>query len=136
MYTIGQLAKAAEVNVETIRYYEKQLLIDRPKKPIQGYRQYAEETLARINFIKCAKHLGFTLSEIATLIKLSDGNCSDIKILAERKLTSVQQKIEDLKCLEESLKVLIDGCRGNPDEAKCPIIESLAQKQQTLDTVP
>jgi MerR family mercuric resistance operon transcriptional regulator len=68
MYTISQLAKSAGVNVETIRYYERQNLIEQPNTPLRGYRQYPEATLTKVLFIKRAQHLGFTLSEIDALI--------------------------------------------------------------------
>ncbi|MAZ90014.1 MAG: Hg(II)-responsive transcriptional regulator [Cellvibrionaceae bacterium] len=132
MFTIGQLAKTAGVNVETIRYYERQQLIEQPDKPLQGYRRYPEETLYRILFIKRAQHLGFTLTEISSLIELSQGHCSDVQHLAENKLTAVRQKLKDLRRLERSLKSLIDECRINPDEAHCPIIESLVPEHKTM----
>lgn len=131
MFTIGQLAKSAGVNVETIRYYERQQLIEQPNKPSQGYRHYGEETLYRILFIKRAQQLGFTLSEISVLIELSQGHCSDVQHLAENKLTAVQQKMKNLRCLEKSLKALIGECQVNPDETRCPIIESLVPEHTT-----
>ena len=103
MYTIGQLADAAKVNVETIRYYERQGFIEQPKKPKQGYRQYPQETLTTILFIKRAQQLGFTLAEIAVLIDLSTGGCHDVQILTETKLLAVRQKLKDLKRLEKAL---------------------------------
>lgn len=126
MYTISQLAKSADVNVETIRYYERQKLIEQPKKPLQGYRQYPKETLARVLFIKRAQHLGFTLSEIDALIALSAGSCHEVQLLAEQKLDIVKVKIEDLKRLEKSLKQLVSSCQSNSDPSSCPIIDSLA----------
>ena len=125
-YTIGQLASAAGVNVETVRYYENRGIIDQPGKPLQGFRQYPEETLIRILFVKRAQQLGFTLSEILTLLAISSGHCDDIKEIAESKLALIQNKITDLKQLEESLSDLIGECRRNSDAARCPIIESLA----------
>ena len=125
MYTISQLAKSAGVNVETIRYYERQKLIEQPERPAQGYRQYPEETLTKVLFIKRAQYLGFTLSEIDVLIKLSSGPCNEVQHLAEHKLDRVQAKIKDLKHLEQSLKNLISSCQSNPDSASCPIIDSL-----------
>lgn len=131
MHTIGQLADAAKVNVETIRYYERKGLIEQPKKPKQGYRQYSQETLTTILFIKRAQLLGFTLSEIAALIDLSTGRCHGVQVLTEKKLLTVRQKLKDLKSLEKSLKSLIDKCRANPDENQCPIIESLVPKRRS-----
>ena len=125
MYTISQLAKSASVNVETIRYYERQKLIEQPKKPDQGYRQYPESTLTIVLFIKCAQNLGFTLAEVASLIKLSSEGCHGVQHLAKHKLDMVQAKIKDLKSLEKSLKKLITACQVNADNTNCPIIDSL-----------
>jgi len=125
MHTIGQLANAANVNIETIRYYERKGLIEQPKKPKQGYRQYPRETLTTVLFIKRVQQLGFTLAEIAALIDLSTGSCRDVQALTETKLLAVRQKLKDLQRLEKSLKSLISECRSNPDENQCPIIASL-----------
>lgn len=124
-YTIGQLAKAAGVNVETIRYYERQGLITQPPKPAQGYRTYPKATLARILFIKRAQELGFTLEEIANLLVLGESHCSEVQELAEGKLVSVRAKINDLCRLERVLEDLVTQCRSNPDNTACPIVESL-----------
>lgn len=125
MYTISQLAKSAGVNVETIRYYERQNLIEQPNKPLQGYRQYPEETLTKVMFIKRAQHLGFTLAEINALIDLSAGSCHEVQHLAEHKLDIVQAKIKDLIRLEKSLKQLVTSCQTNSDTASCPVIDAL-----------
>ena len=132
MYTISKLAKSAGVNVETIRYYERKKLIKQPKKPLQGYRQYPEETLTRVLFIRRAQYLGFTLSEIDILIKLSVGSCHEVQHLAEHKLEVVQAKIKDLKRLEKSLKHLVSSCQSNPDAACCPIIDALVPAGRSL----
>lgn len=124
-YSIGQLAKAAGVNVETIRYYERQGLITQPPKPAQGYRTYPKATLARILFIKRAQELGFTLEEIANLLVLGESHCSEVQELAEGKLVSVRAKINDLRRLERVLEDLIAQCRSNPYSTACPIVESL-----------
>ena len=124
-YSIGQLAKAAEVNVETIRYYERRGLITQPPKPVQGYRTYTKATLARILFIKRAQELGFTLEEIENLLVLGESHCSEVQELAESKLVSVRSKINDLCRLERVLEGLVTQCRSNPDNTACPIVESL-----------
>lgn len=131
MYTIGKLAQAANIGVETIRFYEKKKLIKQPKKPPKGYRLYSEETLASIIFIKRSQQLGFSLAEISTLISLSKGNCTDIQGLAEIKLSMIREKIKDLKRLEKSLKLLIVECEENTDKNQCPIIKSLVPSKKT-----
>ena len=132
MYTISQLAKSADVNVETIRYYERQHLIEQPPKPLEGYRQYPEETLTKVLFIKRAQVLGFTLSEINTLFELSNDCCQEVQHLAEHKLDIVRAKIKDLKLLEKSLKKLVTSCRENTNSVSCPIIDTLVPAGRTL----
>src|SRR4051812_41749614 len=81
-YTIGQLARAAGVNVETVRYYQRRQLVAEPRRPLNGIRRYPEESVGRIRFIKRAQELGFTLAEIANLLALEDGrNCSQAREL-------------------------------------------------------
>lgn len=125
LFSIGKLAQAAQVSVETIRYYERRGLITRPPKPAQGYRTYTKATLARILFIKRAQELGFTLEEIENLLVLGESHCSEVQELAESKLVSVRSKINDLCRLERVLEGLVTQCRSNPDNTACPIVESL-----------
>ena len=125
LFSIGKLAQAAQVSVETIRYYERRGLITQPPKPAQGYRTYTKATLARILFIKRAQELGFTLEEIENLLVLGESHCSEVQELAESKLVSVRSKINDLCRLERDLEGLVTQCRSNPDNTTCPIVESL-----------
>ena len=125
MFTISQFAKAAQVNVETIRFYERKGLLEQPIKPSQGYRKYSEQALASVVFIKRAQKLGFTLTEIASLLVLSATNCDDVQHLAENKLEIIDDKIKDLSNLKDSLVGLISACKSNPTNEKCPIINSL-----------
>lgn len=125
LFSIGKLAQAAQVSVETIRYYERSGLITQPPKPAQGYRTYTKATLARILFIKRAQELGFTLEEIENLLVLGESHCSEVQELAESKLVSVRSKINDLCRLERVLEGLVTQCRSNPDNTACPIVESL-----------
>lgn len=123
--TIGKLAQAAQVSVETIRYYERRQLIEQPPKPAQGYRRYPKTTLARVLFIKRAQELGFTLEEIDNLLALGESHCEEVQGLAEGKLAEVRAKINDLHRMEQVLEQLLIQCRTNPDNAVCPIVESL-----------
>ena len=124
-FTIGQLARKAEINLETIRYYERRGLIKRPHKPAIGYRQYSNDQLQQLFFIKRAKALGFNLDEIENLLSLSVGHCTEIQSLAEQKLDQVQYKIKDLKKLEDVLSDLVRQCNASADEAHCPIVDAL-----------
>ena len=130
--TISKLAKAADVNVETIRYYQRVGLIEQPQKPSQGYRQYPEATLTRIRFIKRAQRLGFTLKEIEELLKLDDEQCTEAKKLAEQKLVIIEENIADLSAMRLTLGNLINSCNQNEDKSNnlnsCKIIQALTDE--------
>lgn len=127
-HTISKVAKELNINVETIRFYERKRLIVQPPKPKNGYRHYPDETMNRIRFIKRAQELGFTLEEVSRLLSLEDLPCSEVQGLAENKLNAVQAKMKDLIRLENALKHLLVQCNENEDEARCPIIDSLQPK--------
>ncbi len=124
--TIGKLAKAAGVNVETVRYYQRRKLVETPVKPNQGFRVYPLETLHRIKFIKRAQELGFSLAEVRQLLNLSKGNCAAMEDLARHKLVKIEDKIADLNRMQIVLSDLVEACEANQDPQTCPIIESLA----------
>ena len=123
--TIGRLAKAAEVNIETIRYYQRIALLTEPTKPPAGYRIYPVETITRIRFIKRAQQLGFKLQEIAELLQMGDGQCGDVRARAEKKRQQINQQISDLEKLRVTLDTLISNCQRDSDSGHCPIIETL-----------
>lgn len=123
--TIGRLASLAAVNIETIRYYQRIGIITEPAKPLEGYRIYPAESVGRIRFIKRAQQLGFSLKEIADLLELGDGHCSDIMQRAERKREHINKQIKDLQKLKQTLDTLIDTCRADKQSTHCPIIETL-----------
>jgi len=123
--TIGFLARAADVNVETVRYYQRFGLIDEPAKPIEGYRIYPPETIDRLRFIKRAKQLGFSLKEITELLDLGEGQCDDVRIRAEMKRSHVNEQIKDLKKLKNTLDTLIKSCQTETGTTRCPIVETL-----------
>jgi len=126
--TIGQLARQAGVNVETIRYYQRIGLIAEPQKPLQGYRRYPASIIDRIQFIKRAQDLGFTLNEITDLLSLNDGNCEEARTIAEHKLEGIHRRIEDLTAMQSELTRLVKACRRNADgRGHCAIIETLTR---------
>ncbi len=125
MYLIGQLAKAAGINVETIRYYQRLGLVEQPQKPLSGFRRYPVTTLNQLRFIKRAQELGFTLEQINNLLMLEDAPCHQVQEMALIKQQSVRRKIADLQRLEAVLNQLLNQCSSNSDEAHCPIINSL-----------
>lgn len=124
--TIGFLAKAANVNIETIRYYQRIGLIIEPNKPLQGFRVYPTETLKRIKFIKRAQQLGFSLSEITELLQLGEGNCTDVRQRAEHKRDHIDKQINDLTTLRTTLTQLIDSCQSEGGNQHCAIVETLS----------
>ena len=126
--TIGQLAKAAKVNIQTIRYYERQGILKPSTRLDSGYRVYNEESLKRLHFIRHAKDLGFSLDEIQSLLNLrvrSVGRCDQVRSKAEAKLKDVQEKITHLKKLERTLKTLIADCKNRVVSECCPILEKM-----------
>lgn len=128
-FTIGQAATQAGVHVETIRYYQRQALVEEPQRPLGGIRRYDDRIVARVRFIKRAQQLGFTLEEIKGLLKLDDGqSCRDARIVAERKLIDVEAKLKDLRSMHRQLKLLITQCQSAKGKVGCPLINSLAGK--------
>lgn len=124
--TIGALAKRAGMHVETIRYYQRRGLVAVPQKPYGGIRRYDGNILARLQFIRSAQWLGFSLNEISELLKLEDGtHCDEARILAEHKLDDVRRKIAGLQQMESTLDSLVERCRCSEDPQQCPIIHSL-----------
>jgi MerR family mercuric resistance operon transcriptional regulator len=124
MKTIGKLAKSLNLNVETIRFYEREGLITQPIKPISGYRHYDESITGQLRFITKAKALGFTLREIKSLMSM-DNNCSQVELLSRQKLAIIRDKINDLQRLEKVILDMTDTCMQNEDPTHCPIIDSL-----------
>lgn len=130
--TIGQLASAGGVNVETIRYYQREKLLRTPQRSPGSIRRYSEEELNRLLFIKRAQVLGFSLTEITLLLQLAEGeHCAETQALAEKKLGMVEQKLADLLAIESALTKLIASCRRGKNDCGCPIIYSLVNGKNT-----
>lgn len=126
--TIGQLAKAAEVGVETVRFYEREGLLAPPPRKRSGYRQYPPEAIARVRFIRRAKDLGFTLKEILELLELRidpDRSCADVRALAKAKIADVDVKLADLVRIKSALETLARACRGKGPTSECPILDAI-----------
>lgn len=122
--TIGRLARAAGVHIETIRYYQRRGLLAVPRKPPGGVRRYPPDMLARLRFIKRAQELGFSLREIIDLLALGDGSCRQTRAIAERHLQEIQSRMADLDSMRTTLSRLIRTCRAG-NRPPCPIIASL-----------
>jgi MerR family mercuric resistance operon transcriptional regulator len=126
--TIGALADQAGVNVETIRFYKRKGLMPEPEKPYGSIRRYGDAELARVRFIKAAQRLGFSLDEVADLLRLEDGTrCGEARQLAEHKLADVRQKLSDLQRIESVLTALVDRCSAVRGRVNCPLIASLQE---------
>ncbi|RJP65640.1 MAG: MerR family transcriptional regulator [Comamonadaceae bacterium] len=124
--TIGGLAQAADVNVETIRFYQRKGLMPEPVRPSGGIRRYAEADRSRLHFIKTAQRLGFSLDEIAELLQLDDGSsCAQARTKAEVKLADVRSKLVELHRMEEALEGLIRLCGATRGKVRCPMIVAL-----------
>jgi DNA-binding transcriptional MerR regulator len=125
--TIGQLARASDVGVETIRFYEREGLLSPSGRRANGYRVYHPEASERLAFIRRAKALGFSLGEIRELLALSapDGDRSEVKAVAEHKLAEIERRIEELQRMRGALAELTRQCSGHGPVDGCPIIETL-----------
>lgn len=125
--TIGRLARAAGVGIETIRYYQQRELLPTPST-VGAFRRYPVKLTARIRFIKRAQELGFSLDEISELLDLEDGaNRSSIRRIASNRLGQVELKLADLKRMQKVLSHLIIQCEHTRADLPCPIISTLAQ---------
>ena len=130
---IGALAKQANVNIDTVRYYERQGLLPEPQRLMSGYRQYETGDVARLRFVRRAKALGFTLIEIRELLTLSshrEDDMAGMKAAAIEKLADVEDKLTELTRIRDGLKALVASCPGHGTLEQCPILNALAEGDQ------
>ena len=128
--TIARAARAAGVNIETVRFYERKGLIERPLKG-EGYRVYSPDQIARIRFIKEAQQIGFSLAEIKELLALRadpTADCSFVQQQAQAKQQEVRRKIEQLREIDAALETLIAACPGQGALQCCSIMEALTMR--------
>jgi len=126
--TRGKVAKLSGIGAETVRFYENEGLIAQPKRSESGYRLYSHQDVKRIQFIKHAKELGFSLKEIQELLALrvsAKNSCHDVKELALHKIDSIEDKIRNLHRVKRALKKLAKSCRGKGPTSDCPILEAM-----------
>jgi len=131
--TIGKVAKLAGVGVETVRFYERQGLIEQPLRADSGYRQYPEKAVLRIRFIKRAKGLGFTLKEIGELLTLRKepgATCRDLELRAQAKLASINRKIAELSKMRDVLDELSRSCSLEKSIGECPILKTIIGEEE------
>lgn len=133
--TIGRAAKAAGVTVETIRFYERKGLIERPSpSPGSRFRCYPERTVRRIRFIREAQRLGFSLAESRELMSLDESSiadCAQVQTRARSKLAEIRSRIERLQDIEAALSALAQSCPGSGSTDDCPIIAALTPTSET-----
>ncbi len=126
--TIGNVAKLAEVHIETLRYYERQGVVPRPPRTISNYRRYPEDTVRRVRFVKHAQELGFSLKEIKELLALRGTRgavCRNVQLRALSKRKEINEKIRSLQAIRKALHKLVEQCKGKGPLTECPILESL-----------
>jgi DNA-binding transcriptional MerR regulator len=124
---IGAAAERAGVNVQTLRYYEKRGLLPRPPRRTSGYREFPDDAVRIVRFIKRAQDLGFTLDEVEDLLRLRTDRRRDrvrIQTVAERRIRQIDRKLVELRAMKGALSHLLHCCREG-STLECPIIEAL-----------
>jgi len=132
-FTIGKLAELAQVNVQTIRYYERRGLLRDPKRTASNYRVFGGDTLRRVRFIKRAQELGFTLTEIKELLELRASPrscCEDVRSRSKEKIRDIDEKVKSLEGMRRALAELVRACSGRGPVTECPILESLEDEKE------
>lgn len=127
-YTIGQLAQLANINIQTIRFYERKGIIPKPDRKPSGYRLFTDDDVKRLNFILLSKNHGFSLQEIKELLDLridSKSSCDEVRLLAEKKVKMMSAKINELQSMKGVLEKLVASCHKSEYSSDCPILEAL-----------
>ena len=125
---IGEVAERSGVNLQTIRYYERERLLPAPPRLASGYRLFTEDTVRRVRFIKRSQELGFTLAEIRDLLTLrvdESRSSSEVRSIAEAKIADIEGKIRSLAAMKAALTHLTGRCSGRGPASECPILESI-----------
>ncbi len=136
--TIGKVAKGTGLGIETIRFYEKEGLIDPPQRTQANYRIYPQGAMTRLRFIKHTKALGFTLKEIRELLSLTQNpqaRKSDVKDQVQAKITDIKEKISSLQKIQSILEALDDCCDGQGPTEECPIIKAFEEGYESADGI-
>ncbi|MCU5771386.1 Zn(2+)-responsive transcriptional regulator [Erwiniaceae bacterium BAC15a-03b] len=138
MFRIGQLAKLADVTPDTIRYYEKQQMMDHKVRTEGGFRLYTEQDLQRLKFIRYGRQLGFTLESIRELLSIrvdpEHHSCHESKTIVQNRLNEVEGMIAELQHMQRSLQRLNDACCGaDHSSVYCSILEALEQGATTVN---
>jgi MerR family copper efflux transcriptional regulator len=131
---IGEVAGRAEVGIETIRYYEREGLLAAPRRRPSGYREYDESAIARLQFIRRTKELGFSLDEIKQLLGLwfnASTRCVHVRERAVSKIADIEDKIRSLQGMKRALRKLIAQCETRNSLDECPLLEGLGGVNRT-----
>ncbi len=131
--SIGQIARQGGVGVETVRFYERQGLLEKPPRKESGYRQYPPKAVSRLHFIKKAKEVGFSLKEIKELLLLrldETATCQDVRSRAEAKILDIEQKLQALTRMKQALTDLTKACSGRGSVSECPILQSFEKQEE------
>ncbi len=134
-YTIGQLARHAGVPTSTVRYYERRGLLRPDSRSNGNYRQYGEEALDRLRFVRSAKAAGFTLSDISSLLEFRDGDaapCREVQGLIAARLDQVAEQIEHLKVVDRLLREWMKVCRAAERTGRCGVLEGLQSMRESV----
>ena len=121
---IGEVSRLSGTGIETIRFYEREGLLLKPQRQPSGYRQYDDTTIERLNYIRRAKELGFTLAEVKELLELSSAhsNCQHIRQRADEKITDIETKVRSLQQMKRSLGKIVERCRAKNSTEDCPLV--------------
>jgi len=125
---IGQVASAAGVNIQTLRYYERRGLLEQPGRTSAGHREYLEDAVRRVGFIKGAQELGFALVEIQQILRLREdrsSSCGTMRAAARAKIEDIDRKIRSLRAMKRSLVILERSCSTDRSTRACPILAAL-----------
>lgn len=125
---IGEVARRAGVNLDTVRYYERRGLVPKPARSASGYRKFPPDLVQRFRFIKHAQALGFTLAEIEELLALRvqpNSACAAVHVQAEAKIAAIDEKVRSLQAMKKALRKLTSTCPGRGIVSECPILEAL-----------
>ena len=131
---IGEVAKAAGVGIDAVRFYEREGLLPTPARRPSGYREFTSDVVVSLRFIKRAKELGFSLKEIAELLRLeaSEGTTpADVREHAKAKLEDLEERIRALQRMRRALRKLVESCPGKGSLSDCSILRALAPKEKT-----
>jgi Hg(II)-responsive transcriptional regulator len=132
---IGEVAQQAGIGVETVRFYEREGLLEEPNRKASGYREYGHEAVAVLRFIRRAKELGFTLKEIKALLELrldTSATRAQIREQAKAKVVDIEARIADLERMRDALQKLIKACHGKGALSGCPILNALEDSNEDL----